>query len=285
MNNELITKENLNFVKRVVLNASKKNGLTYSNDDVWILTGSYAVNAQRPKSDIDLILVKDNMAHTKPVHNKFPCGSVTVSISIVNKKTFEEEGKQKYGGYFAGKIINPHCFLGKNRKLISFVKKMGGRFIGDYVAYLGDISNNKDDCFTKEQVAAQTISAYMTNNPGYDSYFLSYFLQPNFDKIWRFLVESTTELLLLSEKIVPQGYGYKYKGVFKDYPQFHEARTKAIARKFGFGVYFHDSNYNWPESHFLNAALKIKSLDPTGENYMKMLSFLKKTSNLDRIFI
>ena len=284
MKNELITPANKEFVSSVIDTVSQEKGIQYTEDDLWLLVGSYVINSQRSDSDIDLILTRDNFSDDQPTRKKAPYKGIPVSISMVNKTIFQEDGLQLYGGYFTGKVLNPHQFFGGSAKIRSFVRKMAGKFIGDDAAYLGKEKRGSNAHFSAEELAAQSLLAYLAIDPEYDSYLLSYFVTEHFDLIWQFLIESITESLLLSDKVVRNDGSYKYTGGYSTYREYTKARMKSAARRWGFGVYAHDSDYRWPDSHFDNADRKIQRLDPTGTYYEEMLLFLKLTSGLDKVF-
>jgi hypothetical protein len=98
------------------------------------------------------------------------------------------------------------------------------------------------------------------------------------------LVQPITESLLLSEKVVRGNGAYKYTGGYPTYREYNKARMKSAARRWGFGVYAHNSDYKWPDSYFDNADSKIQRIDPTGNYYEEMLLFFKLTSGLDKVF-
>lgn len=284
MKNEIITPSNKEFVANVIHTVSEEKNIQFTDKDLWILVGSYVNNSQRSDSDIDLILTRDTFSGEKPTREKAPYKDIPVSVSIVDKTIFKEDGKQLYGGYFTGKVLNPHHFFSDNPEIQSFVKEMAGNFIGDDAAFLGKEKRGNNAHFSEVELAAQSLLAYLAIDPEYDSYLLSYFVRENFDLVWEFLVQSITESLVLAKKVEKNNGAYKYTGGYTTYREYNKARMKSAARRWGFGVYAHNSDYRWPDSHFNNADSKIKRLDPTGKFYEEMLLFFKLTSGLDQVF-
>ncbi len=283
---EVITQKNIDFVSETIESTSREREINFTEFDLWIVTGSFVINAQTQSSDVDLILLRDNSdAAELPQREKAPFQDRQVSISIVNRFIFEQDGDQQFGGYFTGKVLNPLHFIGDNENLRKFAQLMGGRFIGDFAGYLGKEAQGASARFSQQEIAAHALISYLAINPEYDSYLLRYFAAQNFELIWEFLTESISEALLLSGKVNKEDGAYTYSGGYDNYAQFNNARLKSVARRTGLGVHFHDSDYSWVDRYFEDAEKKIDQIDPDRKLYEEMVRFYEEVSGLPSIFV
>jgi len=284
MSREIISPQNEAFVSEIIEKAKVERHVSDSPEDVWILTGSYAINTYTPQSDIDLILVHQRDEGSTPIRKKVPVEDIPVSISIVGRHIFKEDGNQQYGGYFAGKLLNPHHLFNGDPVLRNFIRSTAGSFIGSFAGYLGTERQGslRHDA---NELTAHSLLSYSSICPEYNSYLLSYFTADNFDKIWNFLAESIPESLVISGKAVKNTEGYRYTEPYRDYNEFNKMRLQSLARRSGFGVYFHESDYSWIGSYFKDASKKIDRIDPTGESYKEMIKFFQEMSGLQNVLL
>ena len=211
-------------------------------------------------------------------------GHSTVHFNAICMDDLKDDGESRlYGGYFTGKIINPHIFLfGDNKKRHEAIYS-AGRFIGPLAGYMGQIST--DTSFSRSQITAFVFIAYLSTDPSFDSYFLRYFLSPEFEKIWECLQNETINMLIVSGNIRRIGEKYIFLDGLNSYRDFHFERMKIAARHWSYGAICHDSDRKFPDAIFTKAQLRIKDIDPKRNKYKNMVSFLKDQSGLEEIFI
>lgn len=76
-----------------------------------------------------------------------------------------------------------------------------------------------------------------------------------------------------------------YSEPYETYAQFNKMRLQSLAKRSGFGVYFHDSDYQWIDDYFQHGDIKISRLDPHGNLYSEMRRFFSEMSGLKDINI
>lgn len=278
----IISEQNKIFIESAIQDIYRKIGLTDLSKTVWNVCGSYVINMQNSNSDLDLMAIGDDF--TKPEWHYFEHQGIQIHLTAVPTEAVAEDGiKRGFGAYFTGKIINPHLFFYGNEALQNEIRTHAGNLIGELAGYIGSLSGKIN--FKKNEITAQVFIAYLSTDPSFDSYFLSYFVSPEFEKIWEALCNTTVETLIIAGEIKQDGYTYRYTKPLLPYKEFHTERMKVSARHWSFGSVCHGGNYKFPDGIYENAQRKIQRIDPFGSKYQAMVEFLKQNSGLDEVFI
>lgn len=278
----IISPTNLSFVKATIRYISDKLKLNNFRQIPWIVFGSYVINMNTSGSDLDIIAVHDNFTDNK--RSIYDYKDVPIHFTRINMNTLKDDGKERlYGGYFSGKIINPHIFLYGNNKLKKQALYHAGKFIAPLAGYLSELTGSKS--LTASQVTSLVFIAYLSTDPSFDSYFLNYFVSPDFRNIWKSLCKLTIQMLNISGSITGIKKRYTFAEKFPDYQTFHSERMKISARHWSYGAICHEGNHKFQDIIFTKAEKKRRIIDPTRKKYLDMVTFLKKQSGLSEIYI
>ncbi len=279
---KVISQENLAFIKETIKHISEKLKFDNYKQGLWLAFGSFVINRNEVGSDLDLIAINDYFEKDTKIVDSFK--SIPIHFTGINMKILQDDGESRlYGSYFSGKIINPHIFLYSNHILKEEALSHAGKFIAPLAGFLGGMI--KKDGFTASQITALVFIAYLSTDPSFDSYFLNYFVSPNFNNIWIALCESTTEMLKVSKSIKESNNKLYFVDKFRDYKSFHEERMKISARHWSYGAVCHGGDRQFQDSIFTKAKEKMNRIDPTGNKYRSMVRFLKEKSKLPDIYI
>ncbi len=279
---KVISGDNLAFAKEAIKYISEKLNFDKYKHSLWLVFGSFVINRNEQGSDLDLIAIDDYFAKDTRVVDSFK--GVSIHFTGINMSILKEDGENRlYGSYFSGKIINPHIFLYGNNELKNEALNQAGKFIAPLAGFLGGMTNQ--DQFTDSQVTALVFIAYLSTDPSFDSYFLNYFVSPNFNKIWAALCASTIEMLKASNTVGQVDNKYYFIDRFLDYKSFHEERMKISARHWSYGAVCHGGDRRFQDMIFTKAKEKMKRIDPLGNKYLDMVRFLKEQSKLPDIYI
>lgn len=279
---DIISSTNLSFVKEAIAYISSELEFSNFKRGLWLVFGSFVINMNTPSSDLDIIVIHD--IFIEDMRSIYNFKGVPIHFTGINMNTLIDDGESRlYGSYFSGKVINPHIFLYGNSKSKNTALYHAGRFIGSLVGYLSKLT--KSESFTTSQVTSLVFIAYLSTDPSFDSYFLNYFISPNFNDIWKALCGSTIQMLKTSGIIIGSGGKYVFTEKYSDYKTFHSERMKISARHWSYGAVCHGGDRKFQDIIFNKAAEKMSKLDPSGKKYSDMVSFLKKESGLPEIYI
>lgn len=278
----IISNENMSFIEQSIILLSHNMGFSNPKEILWLVFGSYVINMNKAGSDIDIIGIHDSFVDKKRYtvfYNKIP-----IHFNAINIHDLKDDGENRlYGGYFTGKILNPHIFLYGNSETMHDAICNAGKFIGPLAGYISKISTHVS--FSESQITALVFVAYLSTDPSFDSYFLGYFISKEFLKIWEFLKKDVINMLIVSEEIKYINGKYIFLNSLSNYKDFHFERMKISARHWSYGAICHNNDIKFQDFIFNKANEKIKKNDPDGKKYLDMLSFLKEQSGLIEIFI
>jgi predicted nucleotidyltransferase len=279
---KMVSSTNLSFAKQTISYISDKLKFRESRQALWVVFGSYVINMNTPDSDLDIIAVHD--IFTKSDRSIYKFKNIPIHFTKINMRVLENDGERRlYGSYFTGKIINPHIFLYGNKKLEDKALYHAGKFIAPLAGFLGRLTGLQ--VLTASQVTSLVFIAYLSTDPSFDSYFLNYFVSPDFKNIWSALCKSTIKMLNISNSLVSLEDKHFFKVKFPNYKTFHSERMKISARHWSYGAACHGGNYRFQDMIFTKAEEKMKKIAPSGKKYKDMLTFLKKQSGLSEIYI
>ena len=278
----IISPNNLAFAKEAIKYISNRLKFNNFKQALWIVFGSYVINMNNSDSDLDIIAVYDIFKENKRSIYNFK--DIPIHFTQINMSTLKDDGVERlYGSYFSGKIINPHFFLYGNDKSKNKALYHAGKFIAPLAGYLSELTGSKS--LTASQITSLVFIAYLSTDPSFESYFLNYFVSPNFKNIWESLCRSTIQMLKISGSIKCSKKNYVFIEKFPDYQTFHSERMKISARHWSYGAVCHGGNHKFQDIIFTKAKKKMKKIDPSGKRYLKMVTFLRKQSGLSEIYI
>ena len=278
----IISPTNLSFVKEAIAYIKDAINFTDYKQALWLVFGSYVINMNMAGSDLDIIAIDNSFTENKRLVYYFK--GVPIHFTGINMKAIVDDGEDKlYGGYFSGKTINPHIFLYGNDDFKNEALYHAGKFIGSLAGYLSGLTRLK--FFTPSNITSLVFIAYLSTDPSFDSYFLNYFVSPNFNNIWIALCKSTVHMLKTSGVITMLGGKYVFNEKHPDYKTFHSERMKISARHWSYGAVCHGGDHKFQDTIFDRAENKMKKIDPTGKKYSDMVRFLKGESGLPEIYI
>ncbi|OGI76823.1 hypothetical protein A3C57_00350 [Candidatus Nomurabacteria bacterium RIFCSPHIGHO2_02_FULL_33_12] len=279
---KIVLSNNMSIIEEVIKILSNETRVLNPKEILWLVFGSYVINTNTTESDIDIIGIHKSFINKK--RYVFNHKNIPIHFNAINMDDLKDDGESRlYGGYFTGKIINPHIFLYGNSKEINDSIYNAGKFIGPLAGYISKIST--DTSFSQSQITAFVFIAYLSTDPSFDSYFLNYFISQEFEKIWECLQKNTVKMLIISGSIQRVDNKYIFTDSFFSYKDFHFERMKISARHWSYGVICHDNDIKFPDTMFTKANMKLKIIDPEGKKYANMVYFLKEQSGLSEIFI
>lgn len=278
----IVSPTNLSFIKETIEYISGKLKFSNFKQGLWLVFGSYVINRNESGSDLDIMVIDDFFKENKRLVFNFK--NIPIHFTTINMNTLKDDGEDRlYGSYFSGKVINPHIFLYGNKKLEKTALSHAGKFIAPLAGFLSRLT--KSESLTASQVTSLVFIAYLSTDPSFDSYFLNYFVSPNFENIWNAMCESTIKMLISSKTILESNGKYYFLEKFPDYKSFHEERMKISARHWSYGAVCHGGDCKFQDTIFTKAKEKMKRIDPLGNRYSDMVGFLKKQSGLSEIYI
>lgn len=269
--NTVISQENISFVKEVIDLINIEHPSYAGIDHTWVLIGSYAINEQKNKSDMDLLCFHERGEFERL---KVKIRNVDVSICFTPITYLLRDGKyREYGGYFSAKCLNPTYFLNESHKYIKDIYSAGGEFIGEFAGYIASEQSIED--FTPNQIAAHAYLAFISLHPGYESYFLSYFISRKFDDIWKDLVNKVVKSFLTANIIKVDNNKYKYLKFYSDFREYNNQRLYASGNHWAFGSIAHNNDHRFLKWYFDNAADKMNQIDRDGSKLNEMHDFFR----------
>lgn len=248
MFNKFMTDNSNEILRRALPLLVTEINVMQSESDYWICYGSLLLGLQNNQSDIDLLYIHHD-PHQQPSRIQSSFEEWPVTIYALNESDFKADGEQrKYGGYFSGKVINPHAVLGGHTDSVQATLKVAGGFIGQFAASLS--RRRGREIASPGNIAADCFLAFLHLCPWYRAYFMRYFVDPRFADIWQTLQASVTTSLVLAKEVTKLSPGYfEYQNPL-DEAQFHIEMIKVVARFWAVGACFHGGRIDFPDYYF-----------------------------------
>lgn len=269
-----MSRENFNFVARATAHLASEISVKGKGKGFWVCYGSFVLNQQTPESDLDLLYIHTQQTAVRRLQSSFE--GYPVTIYLLSKNDFVSDGRQRtFGGYFSGKVLNPHVMFLASQKDKGMVAEVGGAFIGSFAAAMA--AKQGRDIATKANIAADSVLARFQLCPWYQSYFLRYYIFPDFQRLWRRMAEIIT-LSFLKERIIARsGNGFRYRYTPSE-EWLQENTLAAVARFWALGSSLHGGMPDFPAFYIQKAKQYIKSNNL--ENRLEeMLCFLHAQSS------
>lgn len=237
MYKEFVSPKSHDFISRALNKLSLEKQFEHGDQYFWVCYGSFVLNMQNEKSDLDLLYVHDRNTPIARIQAEFEGHPVT--LYTLNRVDFLEDGdKKKYGGYFSGKILNPHIVISEDDEDSHLALKVAGEFIADFAAAIGKQRQNKVSSSTN--LVADTILARFLICPWYANYFMRYYTHTDFAKLWKKMEETIPAALVNTGKVSIHKNGFAYVNIPSS-EDFHSELIKSVARFWSIGSYLHNS--------------------------------------------
>lgn len=260
---------NFDFVVRAIACLADEVGVEEGDGSFWVCYGSFVLNQQTPESDLDLLCIHTKLTAVRRIQSSFEGHPVT--IYSLNRNDFASDGDQKiFGGYFGGKILNPHVMFGTSQKDQDMMVDVGGAFIGPFASAMA--KKQKRDVATGTNLAADSVLARFHLCPWYRSYFLRYYASPIFPKLWERMAEVITLSFLKAGMVAQSGTDFRYRYSLPD-EELHENTLAAAARFWALGSCLHGCMPDFPAFYMQKAEQYVKdnNLEDRLEELMRFL--------------
>lgn len=263
MYKEFVSPKSYDFISRTLDKLSLERQFEHGEKCFWVCYGSYVLNMQNEKSDLDLLYVHDRDIPVARIQAEFEGHPVT--LYTLNRDDFLEDGdKKKYGGYFSGKVLNPHIIISKDDTDSDLALRVASEFIADFAATIGKQRQNRVSSSTN--LVADTILARFLICPWYANYFMRYYTHPDFAKLLKKMEEIIPAALVNTGKVSIHKNGFAYVSFPSD-EGFQIDLIKSVARFWSIGSYLHNS------PHFLDIYIQKSRQycdDPDAVEQMKL---------------
>lgn len=267
-------KDSYDFVSRAIDKISLEKEFISKKRTFWVCYGSFILNLQNEKSDLDLLYVHSETNQPSRVESHYEAHPITI-YSISSGDFVDDGNKKRFGGYFSGKVLNPYVIFSKKEENINLLLKTAGEFIADFAADIG--SRRISKISTPANLVADTILARFQLCPWYANYFTRYYTHPDFAKLWKRMEEIIPYSLVIAKKVIPNKNGFIYINQ-SDKDVIHADLVKSIARFWSVGNCFHGSPY------FLDNYIEKSKQYSGGKKKLKqMISFIEEKAGLSSI--
>lgn len=269
-----MSQENFNFVARAIACLAGEVGVREDDGSFWVCYGSFVLNQQTPESDLDLLCIHTQPTAVRRIQSSFEGHPVT--IYSLNRNDFVIDGKQKtFGGYFAGKVLNPHVMFLTSQKDRDVVIEIGGVFVGPFAAAMAE--KRRRGLATSANLAADSTLARFHLCPWYRSYFLRYYTLPSFQQLWRRMAEVTTLSFLKAGIVTQSGSEFRYQHTPSE-EELHESTLEAAARFWALGSSLHGGMPDFPAFYMQKAEQYVRD-NNLEDRLEEMLRFLHTQSS------
>lgn len=268
---EFMSQDSYDFVSRAINKVSLEKEFVSRERAFWVCYGSFVLNLQNEKSDLDLLYVHPEINPPSRIESEYETHPIT--IYSLSSGDFVDDGNQKrFGGYFSGKVLNPYIVISEEEGNTNLILKTAGEFIADFAADIG--SRRASKLSTPANLVADTVLARFQLCPWYVNYFMRYYTHQDFAELWKRMEEVIPLSLVAAQKIIP----YKDGFIYVDPPNkdnVHIDLVKSIARFWSIGNYLHNS------LHFLDSYIKKSEQYRAGVEALKqMTSFVEEKAGL-----
>jgi hypothetical protein len=172
-------------------------------------------------------------------------------------------------------LLNPFITFYATKREKKLILKIIGKFIGDFSATLS-LKKMKKKIITSENLLVDTIFARFHLCPWYKSYFLRYYIDPNFYKIWNQMKKIITKAMLEAKIVTKKGKNkFQYNKKFLLEEEFHLQTIKSVARFWAIGSILHKNIPNFPD-YYIQKAEKFIREKNLQNRCKEMLKFLQK---------
>lgn len=273
MYKSFMSQESSNFVTRALTYLAGEVGVQEGDGSFWICYGSFILNQQTSESDLDLLYIHNRLTAARRIQSSFEGRPVT--IYSLSRKDFASDGEYGiFGGYFGGKILNPHAVFLASQEDRDMVAKVGGAFIGPFAGAMAKKWGRKSA--TRANLVADSVFARFHLCPWYQSYFLRYYTLPIFPQLWERMEEAITSSLIKAQVVTQDGNYSRYLHTLSD-EELHQKTIASVARFWALGCSLHGGMPDFPAFYMQKAEQYVR------ENHLEarreeMMLFLRGQS-------
>lgn len=229
MNNQKIINDICLFLK------NEKN----MNDGYFCIYGSYATCSQNENSDIDILYVSNSIKTPKRISSLYK--KIKITVYKLSEDHLLQDAKGKYGGFFCGKMFNPHIIFPYSRRNNIFIDNCVTTF---FSRLLDESSFKLDNEYDEDEVLKKLINVYMELYPEYFAYIMRLVNINNFNSIWETWRKRTIFSLLMNNILAKKDDKFYFK---KNIPvaKFNKLKISYVSRFWIFGAISHSSNLDF----------------------------------------
>lgn len=273
MYRSFISQGSSDFVARALACLAGEVGAQESDGGFWICYGSFVLNQQTPESDLDLLYIHNRLASVRRIQSSFEDHSVTAYS--LSRNDFASDGEQGlFGGYFGGKVLNPHAVFFASQEDKDMVAKVGGTFIGPFAAAMA--KKEERETATRANLVADSVLARFHLCPWYQSYFLRYYILSVFPQLWERMKGAITSSFVKAQVVTQEGGSFRYCRTLSD-EELHQKTIASVARFWALGSSLHGGMPDFPAFYMQKAEQYVR------ENHLEarceeMMQFLREQS-------
>jgi len=265
---------NFDFVARAIVCLADEVGVERGDGSFWVCYGSFVLDQQTAESDLDLLCIHTLPNAVRRIQSSFE--GYPVTIYSLNRNDFMSDGRQRtFGGYFGGKVLNPHVMFLTSQKGRDMVAEVGGAFIGPFSAAMA--TKRGRSVATSANLVADSVLARFHLCPWYRSYFLRYYISTNFQQLWERMAEVMTLSFLKAGIVAQNGDEFRYHHMPSE-EELHESTLAAAARFWALGSSLHGGMPDFPAFYMQKAEQYV--IDNNMEDRLEeMIRFLNTQSS------
>ena len=203
----------------------------------FCIYGSYATGTQHDKSDIDLLFIhRTEKSKLKRTSEKF--NDISISFYEISLKDLKDDANGKYGGFFCGKMFNPHKLFDCTADDEQIISKSISVFFSNI---FGEKHCKFKYDYTPDEILKNSIRIYFDLYPEFYAYIMRLMNSSNFKLIWNEWVKYYINILLDNNIIKKTENGYSYVNLVS-VEKFEIIKRDYISRFWIYGAVSHNSN-------------------------------------------
>lgn len=222
------------------------------NKGFFCIYGSYATDSQNNNSDIDILYIDKETV--QPLREGHIYNGIDITVYKISENILCDDSHGKYGGFFCGKLFNPHLIFGGDKDSQLFIDQCICIFFSNLLSNSFCDLNEK---YTADDILKKCIIIYCCLYPEYLAYLMRLKKTNNFNIIWNKWKKWLVSIFLKNNIIYSQiSSKYNYCKVI-DNQLFERKKIDYISRFWSFGAISHNniSFYDYYKSKNLNYIL------------------------------
>lgn len=235
------------------------------DDGYYCIYGSYATCSQNDFSDIDILYISNSIE--KPIRVGTSYNEIKITVYKVSEKHLLQDAKGKYGGFFCGKMFNPHVVFPTNKRNETFIDNCVAKF---FSSILKEPYFKLNKGYNEDEILKNMINLYIELYPEYFAYVMRLVNIANFNNIWK-LWRKKIISSLLENKLLKQESDKFYFNKNISLKKFNKLKINYISRFWIFGAISHNSNldfYDFYVNKNLDYIIKNKNLREKCEKFL-----------------
>lgn len=276
MYDRFVCAKNAEFLRRTTADLVGR----YAKDGTegfWIYYGSFVTNQQTSESDVDVLHVYGG-SRSDPVRISASSQGHPVTLYLIHRDDYERDGRDRaYGGYFAGKALNPFVAHHASAEDMNLVLRTCGGFIGDRATLLATRRGAR--VATAANVTADVLLARFHLCPWLRSYVARWYALPSFPSLWSRMCEAVPECLIASGHVIRDEESFAYSPTSVGECALHATEVRAIARFWTLGSALHDNDAEFSE-HYVRKCESMHAGEAGSALLRALDAFLQREAGL-----